>query len=836
MSYWSGVTRNLIMENSGPVRKHGGNLGMTTWAYVVGNDGVKTIEPALAFYLNPPPNSRCRWSTDDGCLPPNHIVFNQNVSENGMPPRELVDWNDDGVQSKVEQYRDRYWEELKFLVRPNTFEDLYDLFDSSTLWNNGAYNLWKLVNALVTLAHAQFPSVLQDWKNFIEEVVCETFRPVAGSRLVRHNNVNNNGYNNQILHNQHVLAGWDRIVDPLILLQHTSFPIWNLPSMNVQQHGLLRELLICEHIMLTGTKSPIPQYYNYPRPFVHAAPTPATDLNANQIQGDSVENAAVRAELCRIATQTAPDNSTVKSKYAMPLVVVGSNDYDGQPKNQVVIQSSDNPSSCPAPLSSIPEESACTKNQETQCLAATETVFSPSKSGSIPQNIENVASEGLIQPITSPVDTSINAEPTQGQKDAPETIVRGEVPMIENNATQAKAAVPKIILKEANAPFHGHIPDRKDSNGSNDELFFPNVSSQRLHVGRKRSVASAPDQDTDSMLTMAEKNALNVSETPPIKQAHCDLQQSTLPPASGTSVANLTNQGFLRPPASRRNQEQQRPEPMGYQTQSMPPFSAPNGMLRGRAPFNQSPPNMQLGPNPPYGPPLPLGVSMPMGPPMGAPINAQMRPPMGPPFQHQMPPHMNQQLSPLGPLSDRQTPFPGGYQANGYIHHHPQQHNGSSEQGNSGYSSNGYRVNNNDGFNSHYNGKRRGSIQSNGSRKNRLQPVPSSATVSRPPSAGFPGRRQANVARPDQSRGRPVSSSCQNETGMTYEELFAAQFVDCSCARCQESSRSVFVRMRPQDNTPQKDIQNAILKHFAQFNPVDATIKQGPRNPTCIVQ
>lgn len=834
---------------------------MTTWTYVVGNDGVKTIEPALTFYLNPPPNSRCRWSTDDGCLPPNHIVFDGRVSENGMPSRELVDWNDDTVQSKVEQYRDRYWEELKFLVRPNTFEDLYDLFDSSTLWHNGAYNLWKLVNALITLAHDEFPCVLQDWKNFLEQVVYETFRPIAGINLGRHNNVNNtannNGYNNQILHNQHVLAGWDRVVDPLVLLQHTSFPFWNLPSMNIQQHGLLRELLICEHIMLTGTKSPIPQYYNYPRPVVHASPTPASELNGNEFPGDFDKNVAVRAELCRIVTQTAPHISTVKSKSALPLVVVGSNDCDGELKKQdrdvplskrsarsvTDAQSPDNTSSFPASLTSIPEESTGTKNHQTQRPAASETASSPSKNGLIPQDIANAASRGLIKPSDSLVDTSADAEPKHGQRQVPQTSMGVEVPMIETIATEAKAAVPKITVKDTKPPSHSPIANRKDSNGSIDELFFPNVSTQRFHVGRKRSIASAPDQDTDSMLTMAEKSALTVSETPPIKQAHCDLKQSSLHPAFGAFIANdLNSQSFLRPPAPGDNQGKQRPEPMGYQTQSMPPFSARNGMLRGQAPFNQSPPNMrpdangsfipsssnmQLGPTPPYGPPLPPGVSMPIG----APMNAQIRPPLGPPFQHQMPPHMNQQLL------HRQNRVPGGYQANGYIHHHPQQYNGSGGQGNSGYSSNGYRINNNDGFNSQYNGKRRDNVQSNGSRKNRVQPVPASAdNISRPPSAGFPGRRQASVARPDQSRARPGSSSCRNDTGLAYEDLFTAQFVECSCARCQESSRSVFVRIRPQDNMSKKDIQSEILKHFAQFNPVDARIRPGSREPTCFVQ
>lgn len=872
------------MQNSGQARQHGGDLGTTTWSYVVGNDGNKTIDPALAFYLKPPPNSTCRWSTDHGRLPPNHIVLSDGCSENRMPPRELLDWNDDTVQSKVDQYRDQYWEELKLLVRPNTFEDLYELFDSSTLWQNGAYNLWKLVNALVTLAHDQFPCVLQDWKNLIEGIVHQTFRPVAGSRLVRQNN--SNGSNMQILHNQHVLAGWDRVVDPLVLLHLTTFPACDLPLMSVQQHGLLRELLICEHIRLTGTKSPVPPYFNYPRPLVHAAPIPAAYSDIDRLQHGCFQS-TVQAEPCRIAMQTTPVSSTVKSlKSAMPLVVVGSDDHDGQlkipahdmptvPKKSVTIQSPGNPLPSPAPLCSIPEESTCTGDQETQCVSATGNASSTSKSELTSHDVSDAASEGLTQDAIPPVIISAEATPTHGQIPEPETTPRHEVPMVQINATEAEAAVPTITSKEASPSSRSPLPGRDDGNGSADDLFSSNLSIQRLQVERKRSVASAPDQDTDSMLTMAEKNALAVTETPPIKQALFDQQPLTLYPASDASVANdLPNQGLQRHPVPRRNEVPPRPEPLKYQTQTLPHYNRPMGLpspqssrtmppsnsssnlFQGRALLNQSPPNARLdsnghftpnpttntpGPNPQHGPQLPPGGFIPQDPLMGAAINAQMRPPAAP-LSQQMPQHMNQHFNFQGSLTNdsllfnRQVCVPGAYQANGYIHQ-PQQYDHPGQQGDGGYSSNGYRINSNDGINSLYNGKRRDSIQSNGSRKNHMQHVPASAnSIPRQHSACFPARRLASIAMPDQSRGRPVSSSCQNETGLARDELFTAQFIECSCARCQESSRSVFVRMRYQDNMSEEEIQNAIMEHFGQFKPVNAKVKYMPNITACFVQ
>ncbi|KAJ4386724.1 hypothetical protein N0V93_009622 [Gnomoniopsis smithogilvyi] len=841
MSYWSGVTRNLNMQNSGPVRQQGGDLGMTTWAYVVGNDGIKTIEPSVEFYLFPPPNSRCRWSTNHGRLLPNHIVIRKDGSAlDGMPTRELVDWNDNIIQSKVEQYRNQYWEDLKDLARPNTFEDLYELFDAATLWHNGAYNLWKLVNALVTLAHSQFPYVLQDWKNYIEKIIHEVFCTVVGSRLVRQNN------NMQVQDNQQILAGWDRRVDPLVLLQHTSFPIDGLSAMSVQQRGLLRELLICEHIRLTGTKSPIPQYYNYPRPVVvHSAPASAPDFAGSQSHCATI-NSHVQIQSGNAVMQNAPGNHLdSKSKSPMPLVVVGTNEHNNPQEIQTrgtptlfedqassvrVSQSPIVSSTSSAPLPSITEQSSSIKDGE-------------------------VIHKVITEEATSSTNFPTEAKPTRLEAPTPDIVVKGAIPRSETNATQVETIGSQITTKASTPSPDSPSRDRKDSNGSTDELFFPDAPSDKIHVGRQRSVASAPDQDIDSMLSGAEKNALSVSETHPTKQTHRDRQRYmfySCSGVSGASVANIpTSHESVRFPVAAHEQGRQKPGATAYQmqpveqhsrhmghssshpSQMVPRFGLPNPMLQGTALFNQSPANMYPQSNDPFNqspirvdpgtsaldahcePPHPANIPMPMGPPSARPMGVQVGPSMGPSFQHHMPPHVNQQLGPHEalmntnyPPMDRQRQYTPIYQSNGYVHQ-PRKYSAYGEQGVNGYSNNGYRNSNKHGvFNSQYNSKRRDSIVSNGTRKNRMPAVSGAADFM---------QRHTGVGRPDQDRGRANLSNCKNSNGLTYDELFSTHFVECSCARCEKSSRSVYVHTPDRDSKLDDD---QLLKHFAQFNPI----------------
>lgn len=882
MSYWSGITRNLIMQNSAPVRQHGGDLGSTTWSYVVGKDGVKTIDPIVGFYLNPPPDSRCRWSTQNGRYHPKHIIISGgDCNEDAMPPRELVDWNDDIIQAKVEQYRHPYWEDLKYLVRPNTFEDLYELFDSATLWNDGAYNLWKLVNALITLAHDQFPHVLQEWKNHIGKVVCDVFRPATEPYLGR--NMANNKM--EVRLNQQVLIEWDRIVDPLVLLQRTTFPVGNLPFMSVQQHGLLREFLICEHVRLSGTQSSIPRYYNYSRPDINTA-------------SDFVETHLQRAPVIKgiqpgsndVGMQiTFATNSTPQPNTHMPLVVVGTNNPDSQlraqPRNMPDLSKEPHTSATTihvpaltspflASLPGIPE-AATIKTREVPNRGVIEPENPPSKDERmssvamtfIPKSIGKTASVTVAaktskfeyqveshasEAIPDEAGPIMEAQPAKAEALTAGTLIKVPALKIGASPTEVESPIPRIATEEATPPLDNPLRDHKDSNGSINKLFFPDTPSGRPHAGRQQSVASAPDQDTEPMLTGAERNVRIVSETPPAMQDHCGQQQYTCTSASSDSFLNEpSNQGLHRLPVSGYTQVQQQSGPTGYQMQPipqrgrhmgptashssavMPSFGPLSGMLRGSGSFNPSPHSRQAGSNGlvrHYGQPPPQ-FSMPMVPSM----NRETGPLMRPPFQDQMPLHVDQQFYPHGPPISSQC-FPS-YQPNGYVHQHLH-YVAQSDQDDNGYSSNGYRNSSNSGGpNNHDNGKRRDSIQSIKSRKNRMSSSPGAIhSMSRQANTGFSGRRPPISGRPDQNQGRTGSSNCRNERGLPYQELFNSHFEECSCVRCLENSRSVYITLRPQGKKPDGDLERALLRHFAQFNPVSAKIRHKPSKLNCLIE
>lgn len=877
------------MRNSAPLQQHGGNLGTTTWSYVVGKDGVKTIDPIVGFYLSPPPKSRCRWSTNNGLYPPNHIVISDGDADEGaLPPRELVDWNDDTIQAKVEQYRQLYWEDLKYLIRPNTFEDLYELFDSATLWYHGAYNLWKLVNALITLAHDQFPHVCLDWKNHIEKVVYDIFRPVSGAHLVR----GAPNHNMQVLCNQQVLIEWDHRVDPLALLQMTTFPAGDLALMSVQQQGLLRELLICEHIRLSGTQSPIPQYYNYPRPVIAPTPAPAPipipDFVDKQSQLASVNDATPNG-LGDTATQVASVNPPVQ-KSRMPFVVVGTNNSQGQlkvhprdldplDKKTIISDTVGQPpvatSPSTAPLPSIPEEFAAVKIGKTTIPATIDTGVSVLKVGPGSPDTKFLFSESAKKEAT-PVEYKPTGAESPIESDTPEIVTEVAVPMREAQSSDVQAPVAKIVTKEpilvtdanligvdapvvnivtekATPPPGGPIRDRKDSNGSTDKLFYPEAPSDKLYVGRQHSVASAPDQDTESMLTFAEKYTRNISETPPAMQVHCDQQWYAFHSASDASLANNpTRQGsdrFHGP--EERNQSGQQSRFMGHQMQPGPGpqhgrdigppathpsqvkthFGPPNGTMRGPEMFVPNPNSLQTGPN---------NIIPHCGPPANA---MSMGLPMRPPFQNQMPPHADQQFGPYGPpMNTSPSPMapqnhcPPGYQPNGYIYQ-PQHYGSHGEQGVSRHNVNDHRAsNNNGGLSNQYKGKRRDVIQSTGYRKTRMNFPGAVNTMPRQGSTGLSGRRSSNVGRFDENRGKGGLMNCKNERDLPCEEFLNTHFVECSCARCQESSRSVFVNLGPQGKTCNGDLQHALLEHFSQFSPVSAKIRRLNYKLNCLIE
>lgn len=353
---WSGMTDNLIMANSFTSHPHAntGWIGRTRWTYVQLSNGDTIIDPMMGFYLQPPPGALCAWSTNYGRRMP--VFFNKN--ELRMPLRKLTKWNDEKLTAVGAMYTARFWHEMRYLARPETFEDLYRYFDSATLWRNGAYNMWNLINMLVTLAHERWPVVLADWKMRIDSFVDDCIHTRPGA-----------------LHNQEVLRQWDGERD---LLQHVrGFHDWPydeiITTFDLQQQNMVREALICQYInecreQYNAQQYNPPQYYPYhPRPDATVTAIPVT--------------ATIEAAPRTAAARTGPlVVSSVPINAALPTTPATAEQNTGSRTAR--------PAS--ASLTSIPEELAASKSDATATkdsdeTTKTEVIASSASEGPIPE-------------------------------------------------------------------------------------------------------------------------------------------------------------------------------------------------------------------------------------------------------------------------------------------------------------------------------------------------------------------------------------------------------------------------------------------------------------------
>lgn len=766
---WSDMTQNIVMSNSvlshPSSRTHGGICGRTKWLYVTLPDGDTIIDPTMGFYRNPPPHAECRWSTDHGRKPatffdPNHLQ---------MPTRDLTKWDDAKLVKLQVELTEKYWEDMKTLVRPETFEDLYKYFDSATLWMNGAYNLWNLINMLVTEAHRRWPDVLHDWKNTIDIFVNDFLYVRPGFQ-----------------YNQAVLLQWDGLQDPIEL----RFDRWFYDEINagldLLQQNMVREALICQYTYLTGTEPGVPQYFPcYPRPVVNIPSTAVTNTIEVASQPVAVAPANTAAEQLPIrSASSAPERF-------MPAASTAT-------KPPVILHTS--PPS--APLTRIPEEPATVKSGE----------------------------------MTNNVATEMNDTTAQTKA----------------TITEAQKPVPEIVTNIATTPRKSTHRDRKDSNGSTDKLFFnpqlPQPSSEHLTVkGRHLSISSAPNEESEPMLVGADATSQKriASEAPPTLNSE-SAQQVTQslapgvhaavkngrqgpwrgsrksPPSNGpTQQCPTFNTPMCRPTQSMLHQgPTMGPSPSRPSQQMMPTFGPPNAMAQPPPAFVPNPPNMQPGPTAgsmSHGPPPPqpgMGTCMPpVVPQMGA---FQEQLPMAPPQMGQ-PPFDHAQ----GPPRNIPPPFMGSqyqgapiYQPNGYIHR-PEHHH------HSNIHANGVKPNLGKDFGKRDN--RRNSVQSNGSRKVRDDPIHGAIYALGQPrrtSNASSGHRSsiANKFKQDYGRGRSASF-CNNSwtTQCQFNDLHEKTFHECPCSRCEEATRSVYIKAR--GVTTQSFPQRSILKHFAKFAP-----------------
>lgn len=313
---WSTLHGNLIVDNSSAlVDGSGGHHQNVRWTYVHMGGSV-IIDPHIGFYRNPPSGAKCRWSTNYGEHEPHH--FNKKMLT--MPSRELYLWNDSKLKTVADMYKQRFWQDLKSLTRPNTFVDLYEYFDAATLWYAGAYNLWNLMNMLVTEAHQRWPSVLAHWKEEIDKWVHGLLYEWNGFE-----------------HNQNALRQWDNRSDPLVDVRFNEMFNVGFDEMGPQETAILRDSLINQFYFLTGRVPYVgpTTYPHYPRPFDNITTLPVRSATA------SSDTSSSKA----IVIVSSDNRSTSKP----PSPELANSNEDNQPPQQP---------SPPASLASIPEEAS----------------------------------------------------------------------------------------------------------------------------------------------------------------------------------------------------------------------------------------------------------------------------------------------------------------------------------------------------------------------------------------------------------------------------------------------------------------------------------------------
>lgn len=807
---WADMTTNLVQHNSVPSSvpgpsssslANGGRNGRVNWHYVLLSSGMTVIEPAMGFYLNPPPFANCRWSTNRGETQP--INFSKNTLN--MPKRELTKWDDRQLAIEANKYQAKYWEEMKFLVRPETFEDLYEFFDGMTMWKNGAYNMWNMLNMLVTHAHNQMPMIRHEWKSWIDTYVYEF--------LYLHPDHE---------HNQQALCQWNGRVDPVNAIPFRNWPGFDLHNLNLEQENMVREALICQHTNLTGQQIVLPQYF----PFVERP----VARNGAYAHGYASNDVAPQP------ASVAPANTTPKQVPALPSVpqAAPTTPAKSSNNNKPVIAVTPQPAvEVRRPVVAITPEPALTTSQPVTAVDQAVVAVGPPAGCRTTEPSAALTSISEEPSSVAAVDLNVGERAAKGVQSADSGKTTALTP-------EAQVAVPEIVTRNATPKPDKTIHDRKDGNNSGDDLSLnPDHSQDHLQVkGRPVDTMSAPEEELEAILEKhdagAEKRsareapAVMSTKSEPKKQSPAQARGAGKPAAEGsTSQLDVTRQ---RPSTSFPPQRpmSQRVPPMGPSPPRLahpphhmtPGFGPANGMMPQPAGFHTSPPGLFPGPSGffPHGPPPPPGVRM---PPMGPPME---------PFHNQMParpPHMEQQQFHHPNGTQVNTPqFVGPhnqgplmYQANGYVPQ-PQRHNG----GGNGSERRGSHG----GFNSKMDSRRRDSIHSSGSRKIRDDPIHGavySLKEARKGGHAFSGRRPSNDRKSDQERRKAgPMPPCNNSWALdhTFENLFGKTFNECTCGRCSEASRSVFVKLRNMTEADELELKTHILQHFAMWRPVEA--------------
>lgn len=213
----------------------------TEWHYVRDCNGKMLIDPIVGFYFNPPPNAKCRWSTDNGARPPQLLTKGLQ-----LPKRTLILWDDEKLESEAARIREKHWDEMRTLVAPQRFEDLYEYFDSATLYMSGVVNLWNLINLLANDARHNWRAVEKQVASECNNWVLDWLEALPGAAS-----------------NRESLVKWDQKSD--ILTAVTSQFDWDndLKALDLVGQNFLRECFLYHFERLTGKKPNVARFYTH---------------------------------------------------------------------------------------------------------------------------------------------------------------------------------------------------------------------------------------------------------------------------------------------------------------------------------------------------------------------------------------------------------------------------------------------------------------------------------------------------------------------------------------------------------------------------------------------
>lgn len=235
------------------------------------------IQPVVGFYFNPPPNAKCRWSTDNGARPPQLLTRGLR-----LPERTLILWDDEKLESEAARFREKYWDEMKTLVAPQQFEDLYEYFDSATLYISGAVNLWNLINLLANDARHNWRVVEKQVATECNNWVLDWLDALPGAAS-----------------NRESLVKWNQKGD--ILTAVTSQFDWDndLKALDLVGQNFLRESLLFHFERLTGNKPKVARFNthaaeNKPK-WVRNPMMPAVDTTAKTSISEFLHFVSVQA-------------------------------------------------------------------------------------------------------------------------------------------------------------------------------------------------------------------------------------------------------------------------------------------------------------------------------------------------------------------------------------------------------------------------------------------------------------------------------------------------------------------------------------------------------------